>query len=196
MGENSRHPGGTPGLHTDTYEQQGKRSKSLLSYQLLASSSKQQRGCCLFGSWPRKRKENVLIFSPAETHELPWVNRSRKGTLRTDRAKSSRDRHRAPHCPGSRQMRRPSPLTSLGTQKGSGCARWDTFPEHCMRGMQVGGAVSSGIHSRRGLFQMKNNETGLAGRLTGCLTRRPGLRLPHNPRWERWCTPVIPASPW
>lgn len=55
MDGSSRHPGDTSGLHTNTHGQQRKRSNGLLSHQLLVSSSKQQRGCCLSNSWPRER---------------------------------------------------------------------------------------------------------------------------------------------
>lgn len=35
--------------------------------------------------------------------------------------------------------------TDLGTRKGSGGAPWNIFPEHWMRGMQVGGLCPLGL---------------------------------------------------
>lgn len=140
MDGSSRHRGGTPGLRTDTHEQQRKRSNSPLSHQLLVSSSKQQRVCCLSNSWPRKR--NLFLAQPRHM--------SFHGSTGAERNPQEREPRAAGQTPGNTL----SWITAdLGTRRGSGCALWNIFPGHWMSGVQVGGAVSSGINSCEASFK-------------------------------------------
>lgn len=110
MDGSSRHPGDTSGLHTNTHGQQRKRSNSLLSHQLVVSSSKQQRGCCLSDPWPRER--NLFLAQPRHMSFHGSTGAKRNPQEREPRAAETDTGHHAVldygRCSGL-----PFPLTSL-----------------------------------------------------------------------------------
>lgn len=120
MGESSRHPSRTPVISSASCVQL-QTAEGMPSFQFLA--------------W-----EKEFIFSSAKTHELPWVDGRREGTLKRD----SQEQQGQTRAITADAQAFP---TDLGARKGHGGALWNILPEHWMRGMQVGRAMTSGINS-------------------------------------------------